>query len=270
MGTNDSNFAGSIPAIYERYLVPLLFEPYADDLAQRLADVREGVVLELAAGTGVVTRALIKSLPQTVQIFATDLNEAMLRIGETRASDRRVSWRQADAQKLTFDDAAADVVVCQFGVMFLPDKEAGYREARRVLRPAGRYIFNVWDRLQQNEVSDVVARAVAAMFPSNPPRFFERTPFGYFDLAVIRQDLERAGFNNIEIDTVEMVSRAPSAEHVALGLCQGTPLRGEIEARDPTRLDEATAAATGALTARFGLAAFENRMHAHVVTARSS
>jgi ubiquinone/menaquinone biosynthesis C-methylase UbiE len=270
MGSTDAVFAGSIPAIYEQYLVPLLFEPYADDLARRLADLRAGVVLEIAAGTGVVTRALRKASSPAVQIIATDLNEAMMRVGETLASGLAISWRQADAQKLPFDDATADAIVCQFGVMFLPDKRVGYREAWRVLRPGGRYLFNVWDRLERNEVSEIVARAVAALFPSDPPRFFERTPFGHFDVAAIRQELQGVGFGEIEIETVEKVSRVPSAEHAAFGLCNGTPLRSEIEARDPARLDEATAAATVALNARFGSGSFDNRMSAHVVTAYRS
>ena len=263
----DAIFAGSIPAIYEQYLVPLLFQPYADDLAQRVASLRAGVVLEIAAGTGVVTRALRTLLPPAVQIIATDLNEAMLRLGEARASGPGLSFVRADARQLPFADNAADVVICQFGVMFLPDKRAGHREAQRVLRPGGRYLFNVWDRLAQNEVSEIVTRAVAALFPSDPPLFFERTPFGYFDTMTIRRELTEAGFENIEIETVQKLSRAQSPELVAIGLCQGTPLRGEIEARDPTRLAEATTAAAAALSARFGGAGFDNLMHAHVVTA---
>jgi len=269
MVATDTVFSGSIPALYEQYLVPLLFEPYADDLARRVTSLlSDGVVLEVAAGTGVVTRALRAALPSAVQIIASDLNEAMLRVGEARTSGPGLSFRQADAQRLPFADATADVVVCQFGVMFLPDKRAGYREARRVLRPGGRYLFNVWDRLEQNEVSEIVTGAVAALFPHDPPRFFERTPFGYFDIAAIVQELGDAGFENIEVETVQKVSRAQSAESVAIGLCQGTPLRGEIEARDPSRLTEATAAAAAALSARYGNETFDNRMSAHVVLGR--
>ena len=202
-----------------------------------------------------------------MRIVATDLNEGMVQVGASRASGPSVTWRQADAQKLPFEDASADVVACQFGVMFLPDKQLGYGEARRVLGPAGRYVFNVWDRLEHNEVSEIVTRAVAGLFPDDPPRFFARTPFGYFDVAVIRAELQNAGFARVSIETVGKVSRARSAEHVAIGLCQGTPLRSEIEARDPARPDEATAAAAAALSARFGAGAFDNHMSAHVVTA---
>lgn len=267
MSSADAVFAGSVPAIYEEYLVPLLFEPYAEDLARRLADLREGVVLEIAAGTGAVTRALLNSLPPAVRVVATDLNDTMLRLGETRTAGPRVSWRQADAQKLPFEAASVDAVVCQFGVMFIPDKVAAYAEALRVLRPGGRYVFNVWDSLEHNQVSDVVTRAVAALFPKDPPRFFERTPFGYFDVAEIGRELQSAGFGGIEIETVEKVTRAPSAAHVAFGLCKGTPLRAEIEARAPTGLDEITGVATDALAACFGSGAFDNRMRAQVMTA---
>jgi ubiquinone/menaquinone biosynthesis C-methylase UbiE len=267
MQATDAKFAGSIPELYERYLVPLLFEPYAEDLARRLSDLQQGTLVEVAAGTGVVTRALRRALPSDVRIVATDLNEGMLKIAARGTSAPSVSFQQADAQQLPFADGSADAIVCQFGMMFVPDKSAAQREAARVLVPGGRFVFNVWDRLANNEVSLVVTRAVEGLYPQDPPRFFERTPFGYFDAAVIRAELQAAGFQRIEIDTVEQVSQAPSAEHVAIGLCQGTPLRGEIEARNPQGLAAATAAVTNALQARFGAGPFENRMSALVATA---
>lgn len=267
MNSSDARFSGSIPAIYERLLVPLLFEPYAQDLARRISDLREGLVIEVAAGTGAVTRALAQALPPAVRIAATDLNEGMLRVGQSNAQAPSITWQQADAQKLPFADGSADAIVCQFGAMFFPDKQAAFREARRVLAANGRYVFSTWDTLERNEVSEIVCGAVAALFPHDPPGFFARTPFGYADVVAIRADLESAGFTRIEIETVEKVSRASSAESVAIGLCQGTPLRGEIEARDPARLEECTAAATQALASRFGHASFDNRMSAHVMTA---
>jgi len=268
MNQTDARFAGSIPEIYDRYLVPLLFEPYAADLAARFGDLAEGVLIETAAGTGAVTRALLSSLSKSVRVAATDLNEGMLSVGASRVSDPALTWQQADAQRLPFADASADGVVCQFGVMFLPDKLAAYREARRVLRPTGRYVFNVWNRVEQNEVTLIAACAIASLFPEDPPRFIERTPFGYFDVGVIRRDLEAAGFGRIDIETIDKTSRATSAEQAAIGLCKGTPLRSEIEARDAARLDEATLAVSNALTARFGAGSFDNRMSAHVVTAQ--
>jgi len=267
MQATDAKFAGSIPELYDRYLGPMLFEPYAADLARRLEVLQRGTLLEVAAGTGVVTRALRAALPSDVRIVATDLNEGMLKVAASRISAPGVSFQQADALKLPFADGFADAIVCQFGMMFMPDKKAAHREAARVLVPGGLFVFNVWDSLVNNEVSLIAARAVEALYPQDPPRFIERTPFGYFDPATIRAELEAAGFQRIQIDKVELTSQAVSPEHVAIGMCQGTPLRGEIESRNPEGLAAATAAATSALQARYGAGPFENRMSALVVTA---
>lgn len=267
MADIDREFSGSIPALYDRYIGPFNCAPYAADLAARVAALAPARVLEIAAGTGVVTRALVQTLPVTAEIVATDLNQPMLDFAAAQPGFERVAWRQADALRLPFDEGSFDAVVCQFGVMFFPDKTAGYREARRVLRPSGRYLFNVWDRIEENEISNVVQTAVAALFPDDPPRFLTRTPFGYYDVAMIREELQRAGFGRIETATVALRGRAPSAWEPAVGMCEGTPLRSEIEARDATRLGEAVEAAAEALTARFGPGPFEGKIQAHVFTA---
>ena len=144
----DKVFSGSIPKLYDKYLVPLIFEPYATDLVNRLRGKGLARVLEIAAGTGVVTRALASALPESATIVATDLNQAMLDQGAAVGTKRPVEWRQADAMQLPFEDATFDAVVCQFGVMFFPDKPKAFAEARRVLRPGGVFIFNVWDRIE--------------------------------------------------------------------------------------------------------------------------
>jgi ubiquinone/menaquinone biosynthesis C-methylase UbiE len=267
MSATDAAFAGSIPALYEQYLGSLLFQPYAEVMAARLDGLTQGRILETAAGTGIVTRALAKALPRDVEIVATDLNQAMLDLASGKLQAPNVRWQQADAQALPFDDASFDAVVCQFGVMFFPDKQAGFREALRVLKPGGRFLFNVWDSLDRNEVSRIVSEAAGKAFPNDPPRFVERVPFGYFDPDRIRGEVQQAGFENVEIDVVEKVSTAPSAREPAMGLCQGSPLRAEIEARGPDRLDEVTAQVADALAARFGAGPVENRMSALVVTA---
>ena len=209
MSATDAAFAGSIPALYEQYLGSLLFQPYAEVMASRLNDLTQGRVLETAAGTGIVTRALAKALPREVEIVATDLNQAMLDLASGKLQAPNVRWQQADAQALPFDDASFDAVVCQFGVMFFPDKQAGYREALRVLKPGGRFLFNVWDSLDRNEVSRIISEAAGKAFPNDPPRFVERVPFGYFDPDRIRGEVQQAGFENVEIDVVEKVSTAP-------------------------------------------------------------
>jgi SAM-dependent methyltransferase len=260
-------FAGSIPQIYDQYLVPLIFEPYAIDLAQRLAPLPLTNVLELAAGTGVVTRRLAMALPENVFIIASDLSQPMLDQAATVGTHRPVDWRQADAMQLPFDKASFDAVVCQFGVMFFPDKPRAFAEVRRVLRGGGVFIFNTWDRIEENEFGMVVTEALATVFPDDPPRFMARVPHGYHDTATIRRDLADGGFSEQpEILSVAARSRAASARIPAVAYCQGTPLRNEIEVRDPSRLDAATTVAEAALAARFGLAAVDGKIQAHVIS----
>ena len=264
---SDKVFAGSIPRLYEEYLVPLIFEPYAGDLAERAAARRPERVLEIAAGTGVVTRRLAAVLPEGCAIVATDLNPGMLEQARAVGSARPLEWQTADAQQLPFDDGSFDAVVCQFGVMFFPDKAKAFAEARRVLRPGGAFLFNAWDRIEDNEFADVVMAALATVFPADPPRFMARTPHGYHDTSVIAGDLANGGFATVpEISTVTRRSRAPSPRHPAIAYCQGTPWRNEIEARDAARLGEATDVAADAVARRFGSAAVDGKIQAHIVS----
>jgi len=267
MSDTDRKFAGSIPALYDRYLGPLIFEPYAVDLAARIAASAPARVVETAAGTGVVTRALARALPSAVEIVATDLNQPMLDYAAVQPGVERVNWRQADAQNLPFPDASFDAAVCQFGVMFFPDKIGAYREARRVLKPGGRFLCSVWDRIEDNDFANLVDETVAALFPGNQPRFLARTPHGHHDVAAIERDLRAAGFTHVESQTVTKHSRAASPCDAALGFCQGTPLRNEIDARDPSRLAEATDAAAAAIAARFGTGPVDGKIQAIIFTA---
>lgn len=264
----DSVFVGSVPETYDKYLVPLIFESYAEDLAARLSSLSQGSVLELAAGTGVVTRALARRLPPSVEIIASDLNQAMLDRAAEIGTSREVSWRAADALRLPFEDASFDAVLCQFGVMFFPDKAGAYGEARRVLRRGGRFIFNTWDSIEENEFADEVTRAVGTLFPDDPPRFLARTPHGYFDEEEIRQDLALGGFDAVEIEPLETRSRAALAAEPAIAYCHGTPLRDEIEARDPSRVGEAAEVATAAIQRRFGETEVDGKIRGYVVTAK--
>jgi SAM-dependent methyltransferase len=263
---SDKTFAGSIPKLYEEYLVPLIFQPYAEDLAMRLAPRKVSRVLEIAAGTGVVTRQLASVLPDDVSIVATDLNRPMLDMGARTGTKRPVEWREADAMQLPFSDAEFDAVVCQFGVMFFPGKAKAFSEARRVLRAGGVLLFNVWDRIEENEFADTVITALASLFPADPPRFLARTPHGYHDTALIERDLHDGGFvSPIKFATLAARSKAASARIPAVAYCQGTPLRNEIEARDRSRLDEATDASAAAITSRFGPGPVDGKIQAHIV-----
>ena len=265
--STDKVFAGSIPKLYETYLVPLIFEPYAVDLANRLGSRSLSRVLEIAAGTGVVTRALASALPESASIVATDLNQAMLDQAAAVGTKRPVEWRQADAMQLPFRDGTFDAVVCQFGVMFFPEKAKAFAEARRMLRPGGVFLFNAWDRIEENEFADTVTTALETVFPKDPPRFMARTPHGYYDRSHIARDLADGGFTTPpRIDTVAARSRAKSPREPAIAYCQGTPLRNEIETRDAARLSEATDVAAEAIARRFGRNAVDGKIQAHIVT----
>ena len=213
----DSTFAGSIPEFYERYMVPPIFEPYAADMASRARLRGPARVLEVAAGTGVVTRAHANALPPGTSIVATNLNQAMLDHAATVGTSRPVNWRQADAMQLPFPDEAFDLIVCQFGVMFFPDKGQAFAQARRVLRPGGTLLFNVWDAIDQNEFAEAVTQALAQRFPADPPRFLARVPHGHHDCAALARDLALGGFTRpAEISTVTEHSVAASPRVAAL------------------------------------------------------
>jgi ubiquinone/menaquinone biosynthesis C-methylase UbiE len=264
----DKVFAGSIPENYDRYMVPLIFEPYAADMARRAASLSPSAVLEIAAGTGVVTRALAPKLSPGASYVVTDLNQPMLDYAASRQGpDRRITWRQADALALPFENAAFDLVCCQFGAMFFPDRPSAYREAKRVLKPGGHFLFNVWDRIEENDFADDVTNALARMFPNDPPRFMARTPHGYHDTALIRRELEAAGFSRVAIETKAAQSRASSPRIPAVAYCQGTVLRTEIEAREPGKLEAATDYAESAIAERHGKGAVSAKIQAHVILA---
>jgi ubiquinone/menaquinone biosynthesis C-methylase UbiE len=264
---SDKLFTGSIPEIYEKYLVPLIFEHYAKDLAARLNEKPVSSVLEIAAGTGVVTRAVADELSADVSIVATDLNQDMLDYGAAVRSDKNVLWQKADAMALPFEDESFDAVLCQFGVMFFPDRIKAYAETLRVLKPGGRFIFNVWDDIKENEFADTVTESLVKVFPNNPPRFLPRTPHGYSNIEEITAELKESGFTfspSFETITARSIASEPSIP--AIAYCQGTPLRNEIESRDKSLLEHATEVATTALLERFGAGAIDGKIQGHVVS----
>ena len=265
---SDKVFAGSVPENYDRYMVPLIFARYAADLAQRAASFAPAAVLEIAAGTGVVTRALAPKLATSANYIVTDLNQPMLDYAASRQGpDTRIQWRQADALALPFEDAGFDLLCCQFGAMFFPDRSSAYREAKRVLKPGRHFLFNLWDRIEENVFADDVTNALAKILPNDPPRFLARTPHGYHDTALIRRELEDAGFSRVAIETRAERSRAPSPRVPAVAYCQGTPLRSEIEARGAGKLESATDYVTSVIADKHGRGEVVARIQAHVIVA---
>jgi len=262
----ELRFAGSVPASYDQLMVPLLFRPYAEELARRARALAPRKVLETAAGTGAVTQALHDALPGT-DIVATDLNQPMLDIASQRVRAPNVRFQAADAQDLPFEDCSFNLVVCQFGAMFFPNRVLGHSEARRVLRDGGSYLLAIWDRIELNPMSAIAQQTLIDLFPDDPPLFMREGPFGYHDRAAIERDLRDAGFSDVKIETVELRSRALSSEEAAKALCYGTPMGVEVEDRSPGTLDRAFERVKAGLRAFDGPDGFDAPMSAHIVTA---
>jgi ubiquinone/menaquinone biosynthesis C-methylase UbiE len=254
----NRSFSGSMPELYDRFLVPLQFEPFAQDLAQRLAQVTSGHLLELASGTGVVTRALARTLPQAVCITATDLNPAMLEQAKTYVGLERVVWREADAMAPPFPDGAFDHVVCQFGVMFFPEKRAAFREVRRVLRPGGQFLFNVWCD-KEGTARLLAEQVVGEKLSRDPARLVAPE---YNDIETVATDLTAAGFASVHFVKVSKTTFSASAREAAVANCYGGMLRAQIDKLAPGRLDEITDAVEAAFATRFGNGPIEAPLHA--------
>lgn len=232
MQEDAAKFVGSIPEYYDRNLGPRIFEGFAENLARRISAQNPDAVLELAAGTGIVSRIVRDALPEQREIVVTDLNEPMLEAARRKfRRNERVTIQQADALSLPFENESFDSVLCQFGVMFFPDKLKSYQEVLRVLRTDGNYTFNVWDTWQNNSFAQLAHETVAGFFPEDPPGFY-KVPFGYADTDEIETTLKDAGFSAISHETVTLQSEIPSFDHFAKGLVYGNPLFDEILARN--------------------------------------
>jgi ubiquinone/menaquinone biosynthesis C-methylase UbiE len=260
------SFIGSVPEFYERYLVPLHFEAHARIMIDHVGELRSGHLLEIAAGTGAVTRLLARELPDAVTITATDLNWPMLEMARVQPGTERVRWQQEDAMSLSFANSTFDLILCQFGVMFFPDKVGAFCEAFRVLRPGGCFIFSVWDRTDRNPLMEVIQRALSSLFPEEILRP-NLVPYSYHQPEAIRGDLVAAGFVEGELKVVMGRTRAPSARTVAIAAVQGNLLRPKIEAYGPEWLERATETVSKAVTSSFGEGSLSVPNQALLVTA---
>ena len=264
MPAENVAFVGSIPENYDRYLGPVLFEPYAKDLVERVNVPDGGSLLEVACGTGIVTRHLRDRLPPGVKIVATDLNEAMIKFAAQKfRPDENIEWKPADALELPFADESFDAVICQFGLMFFPDKQQGVNEAHRVLKPNGQYMFSVWDDIARTDLAKVTESVIKQFFPTNPPDFYD-IPFSFHEQDKLRSVLSTAGFREINIDIVPFPCVSTSARDAARGLIHGNPVISAINERDASKAPEIEAALAERIGAQFGAAPVNARMQAIV------
>lgn len=251
-----------MPEAYERWLAPTVFQPFGVDLARRVAARTPHRVLELAAGTGVLTRELVAALG-SAKVTATDLNDAMVDFGRQQAPG--AAWRQADAIDLPFEAGEFDLIACQFGVMFFPNKPAAFAEARRVLTPEGTLLLSTWATVDTHDFQAALVAGLERAFPEDPPSFIVSVPHGYAEVDVVVADLRAGGLDCLAVESVTLEGRAASAADVAAGYCTGTPLRPEIEARGDLAIT--TAVVAKEMEARLGAGAVTGWMTAHVIEA---
>ncbi|MEO6695417.1 MAG: class I SAM-dependent methyltransferase [Ignavibacteria bacterium] len=251
MNSDPAAFTGSIPENYEKYMGPLLFEPYAQDLAERINIFGINAVLELACGTGRVTKHLRNIFPASTELIATDLNEAMLDVAKKTIDNEGITFQVVDAQELPFDDNCVGLVVCQFGFMFFPDKAKAFSEAYRVLKPGGYLLFNTWDKLENNQLVNTAKTIVTKFFDNDPPVFYQ-VPFSMHDENNIQKLMEDAGFKNIEIIKVTKEGRSPTSQDAVKGLITGNPISKEITDKDPAALEKISEQVEKEIIKRFG------------------
>jgi SAM-dependent methyltransferase len=270
MAESHSAFIGEIPRNYEKYLGPLIFSEYAKDLANRITVPTGGSLLETAAGTGMATRQLRDSISKDVRIVATDLNEDMLSLAKGKFErSENIEFQIANALDLPFGDATFEAIACQFSVMFFPDKLLSLQEAARVLKPGGKFYFNIWDSFDHNHLIQTVNKSIAEYLPDNPPDFFN-VPYGYYEIDVIKNLLFEAGFADIEISVLPRVSATDEARDVAMGYVMGSPVRLQIEQCAPESLSKIVDAVEHAVGRKFGYKSVKAKMQAIVFTAHYS
>lgn len=267
MSESQAAFTGSVPENYDRFLGPALFEPYGAEIVARIGDKDCHSLLEIACGTGIVTQKLASGLPQNARLIATDLSQPMIDYASRRLADQpRIEWQTADATQLPFGDQSFDIVVCQFGFMFVPDKAAAFGEAHRVLKPGGTLLFNVWDKLEHNDFCRIAHETVLSFYKDDPPLFFE-VPFGFHRVDVIRALVDEAGFHDVQLEHLDRPSVSATARDAATGLVQGTPVSVAVRERAPADIPILTDAVATALSQKCGDAPCRGVMRAVVCEA---
>ena len=268
MANQHTAFVGSIPENYDRYLGPCLFESYALDIVERVEVGENASVLEIACGTGIVSRRLLDRLPKGARLVATDLNDAMLAYAASKLGPHgAIEWKQADATMLPFGDASFDAVVCQFGLMFFPDKQAAVRDAYRVLKPGGQFVFNVWDSIDKNDVAQIAHETFLSHFKNDPPEFYN-VPFGFHDRDVILDLLKTAGFRDPALSVLSKTGVSPSATDIARGLVEGNPVIVEINQREDADIHAIEAAIAYEIALKCGDKPVRSKLQALVYTAK--
>ena len=264
--TSDTDFPGTVPEKYDRYLGPLLFEPFAEDLADRISGKKYKEVLELACGTGRVTRHLKKVLPKEAKLVATDRHADMIKVAADSLPNENINWQTADAQQLMFPDESFDLVVCQFGLMFVPDKKKALSETYRVLKRGGKFLFNTWDKIENNGVIYLGNQIICSYFPENPPSFY-RVPFSLCQPDQLETWLTAAGFKHIKVTPVEKEGISPSAKEAAVGIVEGNPIHDRIIEKDPKLVDVIRTAVEQKISEEFGSSPLKSPLRAWVIEA---
>jgi len=249
--SDNAAFSGSIPEIYDKYLGPFLFEKYAIDLIERIENGEYKSILEIACGTGIVSKFLPEIFTNDEKIICSDLNPDMIEIAKKKVKEDRIEWKVVDMQEMPFDDNTFDLVFMQFGIMFAPDKEKAFREMYRVLKPGGKLLFNVWQSLEKNRFAFITNEIVTGHFKENPPAFYQ-VPFSYGDENEIKRILSKVGFRDISLDNLKKSTTAEDAGLLAKGLVEGNPVILQINERDPALLPVIEKELTNELVQKMG------------------
>ena len=253
ISTPAFDFSGSIPHHYEQYLGPMFFEPYAIEVSKRIDPSSVHIVLEIASGTGRVTRHLRERIPGTSKLIASDISQDMLSVAKEKLRNLDIDWQIIDAQQLPFNDNSIDLVVCCFGYMFVPDKPKAFAEAYRVLKPGGMLLFTTWNKLELNAAS-YTYRTAAKKYLQDPLSESYNLPFSMNDERAISSILQNAGFSKITIESVNKVSISQTAKEAANGLAQGGSIYNEIMKRNPAWIEEIKSIVEKKLAENFGAA----------------